>query len=79
MCIRDSTYEVDFFDGQTLYQVSYSLEDAKTRQREIHALEHFGKQLHKPGLILVADPLSHTDELPVNTVATWLLRQDSPL
>ncbi|WP_287601704.1 ATP-binding protein [Thiothrix sp.] len=76
--VRD-TYEVDFFDGQTLYQVSYSLEDAKTRQREIHALEHFGAQLHKPGLILVADPLSHTDELPVNTVATWLLRQDSPL
>lgn len=76
--VRD-TCEVDFFDGQTLYQVSYTLEDAKTRQRELHALEHFGTQLHKPGLILVADPLSKVDGLPIETVTTWLLRQDSPL
>ena len=71
--IRD-TYEVDFFDGQTLYQVSYTLEEAKTRQRELHALEHFGAQLHKTGMILVADPLSKTDELPIETVPTWLLQ-----
>ena len=71
--IRD-TYEVDFFDGQTLYQVSYTLEEAKTRQRELHALEHFGAQLHKTGMILVADPLSKTDGLPIETVPTWLLQ-----
>lgn len=71
--VRD-TYEIDFFDGQILYQVSYTLEAEKTRRREQHALEHFGKQLNKTGMILVADPLSKTDDYPTEIVAMWLLQ-----
>lgn len=75
------TYEVDFFDGQTLYQVCYSLEEAKTRQRELHALQHFGSQLNKTGIILTPEPLPAPNDspgLPVADLAGWLLTLPPP-
>jgi hypothetical protein len=68
------TVEVDFFDGEMLYQVCYSLEEAKTLQRETRALQHFSEQLHKPGVILTANAQPSTDNAVETAVQTWLLR-----
>ncbi|MBO0613391.1 MAG: hypothetical protein RL122_1728 [Pseudomonadota bacterium] len=68
------TVEVDFFDGEMLYQVCYSLEEAKTLQRETRALQHFSEQLHKPGVILTANAQPSTDNVLETAVQTWLLR-----
>lgn len=38
--IKDN-YEVDFYDEKSLYQVSYNIEDEKTRQRELRVFEYF--------------------------------------
>ncbi len=38
--LKDSK-EVDFFTGRSMYQVSYSIKDPKTKKREIEAFEHF--------------------------------------
>jgi len=37
-------YEVDFYAGHTLYQVSYDISDEKTLKREIGAFDRFKKQ-----------------------------------
>lgn len=45
------TYEIDFYDEKTLFQVSYNIEDEKTKQRELRAFEHFNKESQKVKLI----------------------------
>lgn len=41
--IKD-TYEIDFYDEKTFYQVSYDIEDEKTKNRELRAFEYFKKE-----------------------------------
>lgn len=48
--IKDN-YEIDFYDETTLYQVSYDIEDEKTKQRELRAFKHFEKQCKNAKLI----------------------------
>lgn len=76
--VRD-TYEVDFFDGETLYQVCYTLEDDKTRQRETRALQHFSEHLQKPGAILTPEPWNTAENTLGTAVQTWLLQENHPL
>ncbi|QQZ30530.1 ATP-binding protein [Thiothrix subterranea] len=76
--LRD-TYEVDFFDGETLYQVCYTLEEDKTRQRETRALEHFGAQMQKPGVILTSEAWIGGENTIGTPVKTWLLQENHPL
>ncbi len=45
------TYEIDFYDEKTLFQVSYNIEDEKTKQRELRAFEYFKKSNQKAKLI----------------------------
>ena len=45
------TYEIDFYDEKTLFQVSYNIEDEKTKQRELRAFEYFKKPNQKAKLI----------------------------
>lgn len=40
--IKD-TYEIDFFSQNTLFQVSYNIEDEKTFKREVNSFKHFSK------------------------------------
>lgn len=47
----NDTYEIDFYDENTLFQVSYNLEDEKTKQRELRAFEYFKKENQKAKLI----------------------------
>ena len=43
--------EIDFYANDTLYQVSYSINDSKTKKREISAIENFKKMGKKYKLI----------------------------
>lgn len=47
----NDTYEIDFYDENTLFQVSYNIEDEKTKQRELRAFEYFKKENQKAKLI----------------------------
>jgi hypothetical protein len=47
----NDTYEIDFYDEKTLFQVSYNIEDEKTKQRELRAFEYFKKENQKAKLI----------------------------
>ncbi len=38
--IKDK-YEIDFYSKNTLYQVSYNIEDEKTKKRELNSFSHF--------------------------------------
>lgn len=44
-------YEIDFFCDKTYYQVSYEIDDEKTRKRELHSFKHFNKNNNKNVLI----------------------------
>ena len=44
-------YEVDFYTDNTLYQVAYSIEDEKTKTREIRSFKYFRKNEEKCKLI----------------------------
>jgi len=44
-------YEIDFFTNDTLYQVSYEIEDEKTRIRELRSFKYFKKANEKCELI----------------------------
>ena len=46
----NDTYEIDFYDENTLFQVSYNIEDEKTKQRELRAFEYFKKENQKAKL-----------------------------
>ncbi|EFK97033.1 ATPase [sediment metagenome] len=43
--------EIDFYADNTLYQVSYNIDDSKTKKREISAIENFKKVGKKYKLI----------------------------
>ena len=47
----NDTYEIDFYNENTLFQVSYNIEDEKTKQRELRAFEYFKKENQKAKLI----------------------------
>jgi len=44
-------YEIDFRIDDTLYQVSYTIEDEKTLKRELNSFKHFCKENHTCKLI----------------------------
>ena len=46
-----NTYEIDFYDGNSLYQVSYDIENEKANKRELRAFEYFKKDDIKSKLI----------------------------
>lgn len=46
--------EIDFYDESCLYQVSYNIEDEKTKQRELRAFESF-KNINKNAKLITYD------------------------
>ena len=47
----NNKYEIDFKTNDTLYQVSFDIEDEKTLKRELNSFKHFCKSNHKCKLI----------------------------
>ncbi|MEA3497622.1 MAG: ATP-binding protein, partial [Campylobacterota bacterium] len=44
-------YEVDFYSNNILYQVSYDIDDEKTKKRELNSFKYFKKENYKCRLI----------------------------
>jgi predicted AAA+ superfamily ATPase len=48
-------YEIDFCTNDSLYQVSFSIDDEKTKQRELNAFRHFNKDAKKRNILITYD------------------------
>ncbi len=61
-------YEVDFFDNKNLYQASYSMENEKTKKREINSLMHFMNEMKKQNGYIITYNENDTIELENKTI-----------
>ena len=52
--IKD-TYEIDFFCENAYYQVSYNIDDDKTRKRELGSFNHFNKNNKQKNILITYD------------------------
>ncbi len=58
-------YEIDFFYNDTLYQVSYSIENEKTKKRELRAFEQFNKDGKFKNMLITFDTNESLDGVNV--------------
>jgi len=68
--------EVDFYVPAQLLavQVSYSIQDAPTRTREIHALRNFSKQMEVTTMLIITkdeEETIHEDDLTIEVLPVW--------
>ncbi len=54
-------YEIDFFCNNTLYQVSYNIDDEKTKKREIRAFDQFNKDGKFKNILITFDTNERLD------------------
>jgi len=66
------TYEVDFFDGETLVQVSYDIDDEKTSKRELNAFNYFDK-ISSIRLLITYDVNESVDSVDIVSVENFIL------
>ena len=69
------TYEIDFYDEKTLFQVSYNIEDDKTKQRELRAFEHFNNESQKVKLITF-DTNEEIDDIEIVSFERFIFNDD---
>lgn len=69
----NESYEIDFFDGKTLYQVSYDLSDEKTKKREFRAFEQY-KNISKENVLVTYDLDKTIDDITVIRLDSFLLQ-----
>jgi len=62
--LRD-VYEIDFFCNDTLYQVSYKIDDEKIKKRELRAYEHFNKNGKFKNMLITFDANERLDGVDV--------------
>ncbi len=65
-------YEVDFYSNNTLYQVSYDIEDDKTKKRELNSFKYFKNNNDKCKLITY-DINDKIDDIEVVSLDKFLL------
>lgn len=46
-------YEIDFYDGEGMYQICYSIKNKKTFSRELRAFDHFKNRISKTNCTIV--------------------------
>ncbi len=66
------TYEIDFFDGETLVQVSYDIDDEKTSKRELNAFNYFDK-ISSIRLLITYDVNESVDSVDIVSVENFIL------
>lgn len=69
--IKDN-YEIDFKCKNTLYQISYNLSNAKTRQREIRAFEYLDKEKLFKHIIISYDEHSKENDILIENFETFI-------
>ncbi|RBQ29266.1 ATP-binding protein [Aliarcobacter vitoriensis] len=57
--------EIDFFDTNKLYQVSYDISEAKTKQRELNAFSYFNKENRYRNLLITYNINESIDDIEV--------------
>jgi predicted AAA+ superfamily ATPase len=65
-------YEVDFCTHNTLYQVSYNINDEKTKHRELYAFKHFNKDNTKQNLLITYDTDEQIDDVKIVSVEKFI-------
>ena len=71
--IKD-TYEIDFFDTNSLIQVSYNIEDDKTKKRELNAFKYFEK-ISKQCLLVTYDVNESIDNVHVVSIDNLIFNE----
>jgi hypothetical protein len=67
-------YEIDFRCANTLYQVSYDIEDQKTRKRELDAFAHFDGENSLEHRLVTYDTDETAEEATIEKYETFALR-----
>ena len=57
--------EIDFFDTKKLYQVSFDISEAKTKQREINAFSSFNSEDKYKNLLITYDTNEIVEDIEV--------------
>jgi len=66
-------YEIDFYTNHTLYQVSFSIDDEKTRQRELNAFKYFYKDNSQQKMIITYDTNTYIDDVEIVSLEKFLM------
>ena len=69
--VKDN-YEVDFLTAATLYQVSYNIDDEKTRKRELQAFSYFKTAQIKNCRLITYETTAAMDEVEVLSVDDFI-------
>jgi predicted AAA+ superfamily ATPase len=72
-------YEIDFRCADTLYQVTYEMEDEKTRQRELRVFKNFDKDDRYKHKVLTYDETSSLDEIEILKYEDFVFGLDNTL
>jgi len=66
-------YEIDFCTNDSLYQVSFSIDDEKTRQRELNAFRYFNKDAKKRNILITYDADEQIEGVDVVSLEKFIL------
>ena len=72
-------YEIDFRCNDTLYKVSYKMEDEKTRQREIRVFESFDKKNEYKHKLITYDETNSLGEIEIIKYEDFIFKLDDVL
>lgn len=66
--------EIDFLCEDTLYQVSYDISEAKTRQRELGSFAHFNKEGKYKNLLITYDTNENMQDIEVVSFERFIFK-----
>ena len=66
-------YEVDFYTDEALYQVAYSIDDEKTRKRELRSFGYFPQSEHKPCRLVTLENAQTEEDVEMINITQLLL------
>ena len=67
------TYEVDFYTGEALYQVTYAISAEKTRKRELRSFGYFPQSEHKPCRLVTLEDTQAEEGVEIMGITQFLL------
>ena len=65
-------YEIDFCTNDSLYQVSFSIDDEKTKQRELNAFRHFNKDAKKRNILITYDADEQIEDVAILSLEKFI-------
>lgn len=68
-------YEIDFYSKNTLYQVSYNLDNEKTRKRELNAFSYFKFDKDTNSKLITYDLDEKLDDIEVMSYINYILEE----